>query len=105
MKIRRTSTFYLLLVPFFLLISQWTYGADIPAAVQAAVSARTDESHKLQPPIIDAGSAMQGAYIYFVINMSDVPDYKKMTDHIYWMRICYFWMETIFGTMKYLIVT
>ncbi len=48
---------------------------------------------------------MQGAYIYFVINMSDVPDYKKMTDHIYWMRICYFWMETIFGTMKYLIVT
>lgn len=102
MKIRRTSTFYLLLVPFFLLISQWTYGADIPAAVQAAVSARTDESHKLQPPIIDAGSAMQGAYIYFVINMSDVPDYKKndrsyiLDAHLLFLDGDHIWHNEIF---------
>jgi hypothetical protein len=39
---------------------------DIPAEVQAAVSARANASHKLQQPIIDAGSAMQGVYIYLL---------------------------------------
>lgn len=77
MNIRWISEFHLLLASFFLLIFPRAYAADIPAAVQAAVSARTDESQKLQPPIIDAGSAMQGAYIYFVMNTSDVPGYAK----------------------------
>ncbi|CAM2164197.1 hypothetical protein PSAC2689_120146 [Paraburkholderia sacchari] len=51
--------------------------ADIPADVQAAVNARVDVMHNLQSPIIDAGAAMQGVYIYFVINTSDVPGYTK----------------------------
>ncbi|MEX3915088.1 hypothetical protein AB4Y43_02425 [Paraburkholderia sp. BR10872] len=77
MNIRWTSTFLLLLASFFLLIYRQTYAGDIPAAVQAAVSARTGEGQKLQPPIIDAGPAMQGAYIYFLTNTSDVPGYTK----------------------------
>ncbi|MCX5540894.1 hypothetical protein M3A49_15540 [Paraburkholderia sp. CNPSo 3076] len=65
------------LILFFLSFVQWAQAIDVPAAVQAAVLARTDGSHKLQPPIIDAGPAMQGVYIYFVVNTSDEPGYTK----------------------------
>ncbi|WP_236871937.1 hypothetical protein [Burkholderia pseudomultivorans] len=53
------------------------HATEVPAAVQAAVHSRTDADHKLQPPIIDAGPAMQGVYIYFVANTSDEPGYTK----------------------------
>nr|WP_230946892.1 hypothetical protein [Burkholderia stagnalis] len=53
------------------------YAADVPVAIQVAIKARADDAHKLQPPIIDAGPAMQGVYIYFVENTSDVPGYAK----------------------------
>jgi len=51
--------------------------ADVPASVVAAVNARTDVNHELQRPIIDAASAMQGVYIYFVANMSKEPGYTE----------------------------
>lgn len=73
----RIFTLPFLLVSLFLSFVPQARATDIPAAVQAAVSARTDESHKLQPPIIDAGPAMQGVYVYFVTNTSDVPGYTK----------------------------
>ncbi|MDR5777676.1 MULTISPECIES: hypothetical protein [unclassified Caballeronia] len=49
----------------------------IPAAVQTAVDTHMDANHKLQSPIIDAGPAMEGVYIYFVTNTSDEPGYTK----------------------------
>lgn len=73
---RRTFSLHLLLLSLFLFFVPQVR-ADVPDAVQAAVSARTDESHQFQPPIIDAGAAMQGVYIYFVINTSDVPGYTE----------------------------
>jgi hypothetical protein len=66
-----------LLVSIFILRVPQAGATDIPAAVHEAVSARIDESHKLQPPIIDVGPAMQGVYIYFVVNTSEVPGYSK----------------------------
>lgn len=59
------------------LITLQARATEIPAAVQSAVHARADGGHKVQPPIIDAGPAMQGAYIYFVTNTSDEPGYTK----------------------------
>ncbi len=67
--------FFLILL--FLVFVQDTHATDVPAEVQAAVSAHTDGGHKLQPPIIDAGAAMQGVYIYFVMNTSDDAGYTK----------------------------
>lgn len=59
------------------LLALRAYAADVPIAIQVAIKARTDNFHKLQPPIIDAGPAMQGVYIYFIENTSDVPGYAK----------------------------
>ncbi|WP_341312355.1 hypothetical protein WN982_12735 [Paraburkholderia sp. IMGN_8] len=77
MNSQRFFTLRFLLVLLFLSFVQQARATDVPAAVQAAVSARTDASHKLQLPIIDAGPAMQGVYIYFVMNTSDEPGYTK----------------------------
>ena len=66
-----------LLASLFLSFMQETHATDAPAAVQAAVNARTDASHKLQPPIIDSDAAMQGVYIYFVLNTFYEPGYTK----------------------------
>lgn len=77
MSIRWISTVKLLLASVLLLIFPQAYATDISAAIQAAVSAHVDKSHKLQPPIIDAGPVMQGVYIYFVTNTSDVPGYTE----------------------------
>lgn len=74
---RRFLKLRFLSVLFFLSFVLEARAADVPAVVQAAVSARTDASHQLQQPIIDAGSAMQGVYIYFVINQSEQPGYTK----------------------------
>lgn len=74
---RRFLKLRFLSVLFFLSFVLEVRAADVPVVVQAAVSARTDASHQLQQPIIDAGSAMQGVYIYFVINQSDQPGYTK----------------------------
>lgn len=74
MNNQRSFTLWLLVL-FFLPFVLPARATDVPAAVQATVSARTDASHKLQLPIIDAGPAMQGVYIYFVMNTSDAPGY------------------------------
>lgn len=63
----------LLFLPFV----QQALATDVPTEVQAAVRARTDASHQLQLPIIDAGPAMHEVYIYFVTNDSDQPGYTK----------------------------
>ncbi|WNC89834.1 hypothetical protein RI103_00280 [Paraburkholderia sp. FT54] len=74
---RRIFSPHFFLTFIFLFFTLRTYAADIPETVQIAVNARTDASHKLQPPIIDAGPAMQNVYIYFVTNTSDEPGYTK----------------------------
>jgi hypothetical protein len=77
MNNRRFFTLQFLLILLFLSFVQQACATDVPVEVQAAVSARTDASHKLQLPIIDAAPAMQGVYIYFVMNTSDEPGYTK----------------------------
>ncbi len=74
---RRFFALNISLALFILLLVPWVYAADVPVAIQAEIKARIDEAHKLRPPIIDAGSAMQDVYIYFVANTSDIPGYAK----------------------------
>lgn len=74
---QRMLAFSISIALFFLFSAPLSRAAGVPAAIQDAIKARTDESHKLQPPIIDAGPVMQGLYIYFTINTSNVPGYTK----------------------------
>ncbi|MDS0794255.1 hypothetical protein NUV26_19005 [Burkholderia pseudomultivorans] len=77
MNYRIIFAFRYLLASLFLIFALHVHAVEVPATVRAAVSYRTDAGHKLQPPIIDAGPAMQGVYIYFVTNTSDEPGYTK----------------------------
>ena len=61
-----------LLALFFLFHVPHSHATGIPIAVQDAIGARTDQNHKLQPPVVDAGPAMQGVYIYFLMNAANV---------------------------------
>ncbi|MPV65925.1 hypothetical protein GD429_08610 [Burkholderia sp. BE17] len=74
---RRFFALNISLALFILLLVPRAYAAGVPVAIQAAIKARTDETHKFRPPVIDAGPVMQGVYIYFVENSSDIPGYAK----------------------------
>ncbi|WP_321932701.1 hypothetical protein [Burkholderia cenocepacia] len=87
---------------FFLFSAPLSRAAGVPVAIQDAIKARTNESRKLQSPIIDAGSVMQGVYIYFLINTSDVPGYTKddrpyMLDaHLLFADESHIWHDVLF---------
>ncbi|SAL80531.1 hypothetical protein AWB71_06142 [Caballeronia peredens] len=74
---KRDFTYHFLAVLFFLSFVLRAEAAEVPAAVQAVVNARIDVGHKLQLPVIDAGPALEGVYIYFLTNTSDEPGYTK----------------------------
>ncbi|MCU9956985.1 hypothetical protein OEJ37_26855 [Burkholderia sp. BKH01] len=74
---QRFFSFGISLALFFLFSVPLSYAIGVPVAIQDAIKARADENHKLQAPIIDAGPVMQGVYIYFLLNTSDVPGYAK----------------------------
>jgi hypothetical protein len=99
---RRFCALHFFWISSFLFFVYQAHATDIPAAVQAAVSVRTDGDHKLQLPIIDAGSAMQGVYIYFVTNTSGVPGYTKdnrpyMLDaHLLFADANHLWHDELF---------
>ncbi|VWB34446.1 hypothetical protein [Burkholderia lata] len=99
---RRMFAFSISMALFFLFSVPLSRAADVPVAIQVAIKARMDESHKLQPPIIDAGSVMQGGYIYFVINTSNVPGYTKddkpyMLDaHLLFADESHIWHDVLF---------
>ncbi|MGS0890931.1 hypothetical protein ACVBGC_00010 [Burkholderia stagnalis] len=65
------------MVIFFLFSVPLSHAVGVPIVVRDEINNRTDESHKLQLPIIDADPAMKGVYIYFLMNTSDVPGYVK----------------------------
>ncbi|EDT41889.1 hypothetical protein [Burkholderia ambifaria] len=72
-----------LLTLFFLFHVPHSHATGIPIAVQDAIGARADKNHKLQPPVVDAGPAMQGVYIYFLMNVSNVQgDAKNNTPYM-----------------------
>ncbi|WP_250511365.1 hypothetical protein [Caballeronia sp. GACF4] len=77
MNSRQTFALRLLLTLFFLSLTHQACATDVPTEVQAAVSARVSVGLNLQPPIINAGPAMAGVYVYFVANTSDEPGYTK----------------------------
>ncbi|EMN5131178.1 hypothetical protein [Burkholderia contaminans] len=74
---QRANVFGVAIALIFLLSVSRSHAADAPVVIVDAINARADEGHKLQSPIIDAGPAMKGVYIYFMINTSDVPGYSK----------------------------
>ncbi|MCA7999698.1 hypothetical protein [Burkholderia metallica] len=102
---RRAFAFGISLALIFIIFMFYvpgSYAADVPVSIRDAISARTDESHKLKPPIIDASSVMQGVYIYFVMNESNVPGYDEgsrpyMLDaHLIFYDENYIWHDVLF---------
>ncbi|MFP3758495.1 hypothetical protein SB751_31940, partial [Cupriavidus sp. SIMBA_020] len=67
-----------LLTLFFLFHVPHSHATGIPVTVQDAIGARTDQNHKLQPPVVDAGPAMQGVYIYFLMSEANVSGGDKI---------------------------
>lgn len=100
---RRALVLSLLLAPFIFHVPH-SHATGIPITVQDAIGARTDQNHKLQPPVVDAGPAMQGVYIYFLMNVSNVQGALKIIPLTCLMRICYFLTKIKFGMTLYLIV-
>ncbi|MDN7929664.1 hypothetical protein QZM52_00025 [Burkholderia metallica] len=102
MDSQRDFAFSISLVLLFLLYVPGSYAADVPVAIRDAINARTDENHKLQLPIIDAGPVMQGVYIYFVANKSNVPGYDEsnrpyMLDaHLIFLDENHIWHDVLF---------
>ncbi|WP_338640478.1 hypothetical protein [Burkholderia pyrrocinia] len=90
------------LVTFFLLFVTLSRATGVPIIVQDEINNRTDESHKLQLPIIDAGPAMKGVYIYFLMNTSNVPGYTEdnrpyMLDaHLLFSDESHIWHDVLF---------
>jgi hypothetical protein len=74
---QRANVFGVAIALLFLLSVPRSHAADVPVVIADAINSRADAGHKLQSPIVDAGSAMKGVYIYFMINTSDVPGYAK----------------------------
>jgi hypothetical protein len=99
---RRDFTLYSLLALLFLSFVLQAHATGVPAGVQAAVEARTDASHRLQPPIIDAGPAMEGVYIYFVMNIFNLPGYTEnnrpyiLDAHLMFVDESHIWHDELF---------
>jgi hypothetical protein len=103
MKLRKAlQTLRLLMCGMAIAQASGLHAADIPDEVSAQVKSRTDPQHNLTPPVIDAGAAMPGSYVYFVENTGDEPGYTKdnrpyMLDaHLLFADAAHHWHDLLF---------